>query len=72
MAGENASLLTFACSLADAAELDRSRYEIVGVVGNSMGFYTALVLSGALSLQDGIELVETMAHYQTKNVQAGL
>ena len=71
VAGENASLLTFACSLADAADLDPEQYEIAGVVGNSMGFYTALVLSGVLSLADGIELVETMAQYQVRNVQGG-
>lgn len=70
VAGENASLLTFACSLADAAEIS-SAYDIVGVAGNSMGFYTALAVSGALSLEDAIELVETMAHYQTRNVQGG-
>ncbi len=70
VAGENASLLTFACSLADAAEVSDA-YDVVGVVGNSMGFYTALAASGALSLEDAIMLVETMAHYQTRNVQGG-
>ncbi len=71
LAGENASLLTFACALADLADLDADRYDVVGVVGNSMGFYTALAASGALPLEDAIRLVETMGAYQEGNVIGG-
>lgn len=71
VAGENASLLTFACSLADLADLDREAYEVVGVCGNSMGWYTALAASGALSLDEAIRLVETMGEYQRDNVIGG-
>ena len=71
VAGEHASLLTFACSLADLADIDRDRYEIVGVCGNSMGWYTALAASGALPLESAVELVETMAAYQAGNVIGG-
>jgi len=71
VAGENASLLTFAAGLADLAELDTDRYEVVGVTGNSMGFYTALAASGALTLDQAIELVETMGAYQAGNVIGG-
>lgn len=70
VAGENASLLTFACSLADMGDL-QDRFEPVGFVGNSMGFYTALALSGALSLSDAITLVDTMGAYQQGNVIGG-
>jgi len=70
VAGEHASLLTFCCSLADLADL-RDEFEIVGVAGNSMGFYTALAASGALSLGDAIALVDTMGDYQVKNVIGG-
>lgn len=71
LAGENASLLTFACSLADLRDLDRDRFEIVGVCGNSMGWYTALAASGALPLQDAVRLVGTMGDYQRGNVIGG-
>jgi [acyl-carrier-protein] S-malonyltransferase len=71
VAGEHASLLTFACSMADFAEINREKYDIVGVMGNSMGFYTALAASEALSLSDGIRLVDTMGAYQEKNVIGG-
>ena len=70
VAGEHASLLTFAASLADLAELS-SDYQVVGVAGNSMGFYTALAASGALSLDDAARLVDTMGAYQTRNVLGG-
>ena len=71
VAGENASLLTFACTMADFAAIDRSRYEIVGVAGNSMGWYTALAAAGALSLSDAIRLVDTMGSYQEGHVIGG-
>ena len=70
VAGEHASLLTLCCSLADLADLS-SEYEVVGVTGNSMGFYTALAASGALSLADAISLVDTMGDYQAGNVIGG-
>jgi len=71
VAGENASLLTFACSMADATDIDTERFEIAGVMGNSMGFYTALAASEALSTTDAIQLIETMAQYQRKNIIGG-
>lgn len=71
VAGEHASLLTFAASLADLAELDRERFQVVGVVGNSLGWYTALVAAGALDVQDGIALVDTMGAYQAEGVIGG-
>jgi acyl transferase domain-containing protein len=70
VAGEHASLLTFACGVADAAELSDG-FEVVGVTGNSMGFYTALAVSGALALDDAIALVDTMGVYQASNVIGG-
>jgi [acyl-carrier-protein] S-malonyltransferase len=68
VAGEHASLLTFACTAVDLAAIDPERTEIVGVTGNSMGFYTALYASGALELAEAARLVETLGHYQTDHV----
>lgn len=64
-AAENASALIFACSVADF-RLFPENVEICGILGNSLGFYTALALSGALSLEDGAKLVVTMARLQTR------
>lgn len=72
LAGEHASLLTFACSLADLADLrEAGDDELVAVTGNSMGWYTALVAAGALPLEHGIRLVETMGAYQSEGVVGG-
>ena len=68
VAGEHSSILTFACSVADYLELGG---ETVGVAGNSMGFYTALAVSGVLSFEDAIRLVDTMGSYQAGNVIGG-
>lgn len=69
-AGEHASLLTAACTWADHAEL-RQDWQVVGVVGNSMGWYTALAVAGALPLDAAIALVDTMGSYQAQNVIGG-
>jgi len=71
ISGENASILTAGITLADLDQLDQSKVEVVGVVGNSMGWYTALGVAGALSMDDCARLIETMAHYQVDNVIGG-
>lgn len=60
MPGDNASLLIYACALADFAAIDRERYEIVAVTGNSMGWYLALACAGVLDFDAGARLVNTM------------
>lgn len=71
VAGEHASLLTFACTAVDLAAIDRNRLDIVGVTGNSLGFYTALYAAGALDLGGAARLIETLGHHQTENVIGG-
>lgn len=57
---ENASPLIHACAMADFADIDRERYDIVAVTGNSMGWYLALACAGALDEDGGITVVNTM------------
>jgi [acyl-carrier-protein] S-malonyltransferase len=72
VAGENASILTMAGSLADFdAVRDASNVSVACVIGNSMGWYTALAVAGALPLADGLRLVETMGQYQAGSVIGG-
>jgi len=71
VAGEHASLLTFGATAVDLAAIDRDKIDIVGVTGNSMGFYTALYAAGALDLGGAARLVETLGHYQVGNVIGG-
>ncbi|WP_244623253.1 ACP S-malonyltransferase [Shewanella salipaludis] len=58
--GENASALIYACAMADFMDIDRDKYEIVAVTGNSMGWYIALACAGALDPKAAITLINTM------------
>ena len=71
VAGEHASILTFACTAVDVAAIDRRAIDVVGVTGNSMGFYTALHVAGALDLDAAATLVETLGSYQANHVIGG-
>lgn len=65
--GKNAAELIYFSTMAHAATVS-TRHRIVGVVGNSLGWYTALAAAGCLSPTDGWRLVATMARLQTRAV----
>lgn len=69
--GDNASGLIYTCSYADFLSINRDAYDIVGVTGNSMGWYTALACSGALSANDGFHVVNTMGSIMQDNCLGG-
>jgi len=58
--GDNASALIYACALCDFMAIDRERYEIAAITGNSMGWYIALACAGALTDMGGFEVINTM------------
>jgi [acyl-carrier-protein] S-malonyltransferase len=58
--GDNASSLIYACAYADFQVINRDKFDIVGVAGNSMGWYIALACAGALDTHQGFEVVNTM------------
>lgn len=60
MTGDNASLLIYACALADFTAIDRERFDIVAVTGNSMGWYLALACAGIVDFDAGARLVNNM------------
>jgi [acyl-carrier-protein] S-malonyltransferase len=60
---ENAAPLTLVTSLLDAETAMRD-HEVVGVVGNSLGWYTALAVSEALPFRDAFRLVSELARLQ--------
>ena len=68
--GEHASSLIFTCSAADFHMIS-PEHEICAVLGNSMGWYTTLYTGGALSFEETLRVVETMAQYQRNNIQGG-
>jgi [acyl-carrier-protein] S-malonyltransferase len=69
--GENASALIYACAMSDFMDIDRDQYEIVAVTGNSMGWYIALALAGALDEQGAIEVINTMGSMMADGLIGG-
>lgn len=70
LAASNASPLIWLVSMLDA-ETARAQHEIVCVAGNSLGWYTALAVAGALSFDDGFKLVQEMSILQERYAGAG-
>lgn len=58
--GDNAAPLIHACAYLDFLSLDRERFEVVAVTGNSMGWYTALACAGAVSGEHGFAIADGM------------
>jgi [acyl-carrier-protein] S-malonyltransferase len=69
--GEHASSLIYACSYADFMAIDRDRYEIVAITGNSMGWYLALAYGGALDWAGGFNVVNTMGSMMKSEIIGG-
>ena len=71
MSGEHASPLIYACSLSDFLSIDQEKYEIVAITGNSMGWYSALTLSGALTHENAYFLISTMGSMMKEGTIGG-
>ena len=67
MIGLNASPLIYACSYVDFLSINKSKYEIVAITGNSMGWYTTLALSGVLAFENTFKLINTMSSLTKDN-----
>ena len=71
MSGENASSLIYGCSVKDFMSIDKNSYEVVAITGNSMGWYTALALGGAVSLKNGYQLIQSMGSMMQDDIIGG-
>lgn len=58
---ENAAALIFSAGLADFSQINRDKFDIVAITGNSMGWYTALGCAGVWQGRDSMQLVTSMA-----------
>ncbi len=58
--GDNASALIYACAYLDFLSIDRAKIDIVGITGNSMGWYTAMACAGAFDELCGLTVANTM------------
>ena len=65
--GDVASPLIFAASYADFLAIDRERFDVAAVTGNSMGWYTTLAVAGAVGAEEGFRIIDAMG----ENSQAG-
>ncbi len=68
--GDVASPLIYAASLADAQALAKD-IDVVAVTGNSMGWYIALAVAGALTPENGFRVVNTMGALMQKQLIGG-
>ena len=69
--GEHASALIYACALADFHAINRDKYEIVAIAGNSMGWYLTLAFAGALDRINAFRLVNTMGSMMKDEIIGG-
>ena len=67
--GDNASALIYAATYGDFLSL--AGVKLVAVTGNSMGWYSALACAGALSAQNGFEVVNTMGTLMQQHLIGG-
>ena len=70
-AGENASALIYGCAMGDFQAIDKDKYDIVAVTGNSMGWYIALAVAGVLNPKAAIKLINTMGSMMTDGIVGG-
>jgi [acyl-carrier-protein] S-malonyltransferase len=66
----NASPLTFLATLVDV-ETAAADHAVTAVIGNSLGWYTALAAAGALSFDDAFRLVQEMGLLQEEPLPEG-
>lgn len=69
--GDNASALIFAATLADFHAINTDEIEVVAVTGNSMGWYSALCCAGALTPENGLDVVNTMGTLMQEHMIGG-
>lgn len=69
--GDNASALIFAATLGDFLSLNGETVRVVGVTGNSMGWYSALACAGATTPEDGFRIANTMGTLMQKALIGG-
>jgi len=60
MRGDVAAPLIYTATVLDWLSIDRETFDVVAVAGNSMGWYSALALGGAVSVADGFRIANAM------------
>ena len=68
---ENASPMIALLTLLEWEHLNREKLDIVGITGNSMGWYTTLILAGCLDAEQGLSLVQDVSKKQASYCSGG-
>ena len=71
MTGENASSLIYSCSLSDFISINKNKYDIVAICGNSMGWYISLALGNAITFENGYDIIQTMGKITNEKGEGG-
>jgi [acyl-carrier-protein] S-malonyltransferase len=69
--GEHASPLIYAASYFDFQSIDREKYEVVAICGNSMGWYLTLAFGGALDWAGAFQVIQTMGSMMKYEIIGG-
>jgi len=69
--GEHASTLIYACSYCDFLNIDSDKYEVVAVTGNSMGWYIAMAVAGALGTKQAFNVINIMGSMMKSGIIGG-
>ncbi|MBX3022869.1 MAG: hypothetical protein KF799_14435 [Bdellovibrionales bacterium] len=69
--GEHASSLIYACSYVDFMAINREKFDIVAVTGNSMGWYLTLAFGGALDWASAFTVINTMGSMMKNEIIGG-
>lgn len=69
--GDNASPLIFACAYADFLAIDRDKYDIAAVTGNSMGWYIALACGSAATDMNALHILNTTGTMMQQSLIGG-
>lgn len=68
--GDAASALIYAASVLDAQAISES-FRVVAVTGNSMGWYSALAVAGAVTPENGFRIANTMGTLMQQSLLGG-
>lgn len=69
--GDNASPLIYTCAYADFMAIDRDKFDIAAVTGNSMGWYIALACGGAATDMKALHIINTMGTLMHERLTGG-
>src|SRR3546814_12010341 len=71
MRGDGAAPLIYTATTLDWLSIDREAFDVVAVAGNSMGWYSALALGGAVSVADGFRIANAMGLHSQQHGPGG-